>query len=108
MNRRPISDQIRQWLLDELKIWRTGGILSDDQSGRILDLYETSAEVAQRKHSVALYVLSSLAAVMIGLAVLLVVSYNWAAMSATEKLVVIFGVLLGSHGAALWLRHRTC
>ena len=40
MERRPISSQIRAWLLGELPVWQAGGILADDQPARILDLYE--------------------------------------------------------------------
>ena len=105
MERRPISDQIRQWLLGELEVWRAGGILADDQPGRILDLYETSPEAAGRRRSLAMFALSSVAALMIGLAALLVVSYNWQAMSAAVKLTVIFGVLIGSYAVGFWLRY---
>ena len=77
MDRRPISDHVRRWLLPELEAWRTGGILADDQPGRILNLYETTEATARRKHSLALFALSGLAAVMIGATVLLLVSYNW-------------------------------
>ena len=90
-----------------MDLWRAGGILSDDQPARILDLYETPAEIAQRKHSIALFALSGVAALMIGLAALLLVSYNWQAMPAALKLTVIFGVLLGSYAAAFWLRYRS-
>lgn len=107
MDRRPITSQVRQWLRDELNSWQAAGILSNDQPARILDLYETPAEIAQRKHSVALFALSSIAALMIGLAALLLVSYNWHAMSAALKLVVIFGVLLGSFAAASYLRYQS-
>jgi uncharacterized membrane protein len=107
MDRHPIPNQVRQWLLKELELWRAGGILSNDQPGRILDLYETPAEAAGRKRSLAMFTLSSVAALMIGLAALLLVSYNWQAMSAVLKLAIIFGVLLGSYAVAFWLRYRS-
>ncbi len=107
MDRRPISDHVRRWLLPELDAWRTGGILADDQSARILNLYETTEETARRKHSLALFALSGLASVMIGAAVLLAVSYNWQAMSAAVKLTIIFGTLLGAFVVAYWLRFHT-
>lgn len=105
MERRPISQQIRQWLLGELEAWRAGGILADDQPGRILDLYETSQDAAGRRRSLAMFALSSVAALMIGLAALLVVSHNWQALSAGQKLAVIFGALLGLHATGLGLRY---
>jgi hypothetical protein len=81
MERRPISDQIRQWLLGEMEAWRAGGILADDQPRRILDVYETATEAAGRRRSLATFAVSGVAALMIGLAALLVVSYNWQALS---------------------------
>jgi hypothetical protein len=106
MTRRSIPNADRAWLLTEIDVWRRAGILSAEQSGRIVDLYETSDEVAERKHSVAIFTLCSVAAVMIGLAVLLVVGYNWQAMTPTIKLTVLFGTLLGTHAASFWLRYR--
>ena len=105
MDRRPISDSIRQWLLGELEAWQAGRIVSADQSLQILDLYETSTEAAGRRRSLAMFALSSIAALMIGLAVLLVVSYNWQGLSAAQKLAIIFGGLIGLHGAAFGLRY---
>ncbi len=106
MDRRPISDSIRQWLIGELDVWRAGGILADDQTARILDLYETSTESARRRRSLAMFVLSSMAALMIGLAVLLVVAYNWHEMPAAAKLAVIFGALLASYATGFCLRFQ--
>ena len=97
--------RFEQWLLGEMEAWRAGGILADDQPGRILDLYETSLEAAGRRRSLAMFALSSVAALMIGLAALLVVSYNWQALSAAQKLAIIFGALLGLHGAGFALRY---
>ena len=65
----PYSNQIRQWLLAEMEAWRVGGILADDQPGAVLDLYETPLE--GRTQTLAGHVrLSSVAALMIGLAAL--------------------------------------
>ena len=42
---------------------------------------------------------------MIGLAALLIVSYNWKRMPAAIKLTVIFGVLIASYAVGFWLRY---
>lgn len=106
MDRRPISPSVRQWLLGELDFWQSGGILSADQSGRLLDLYETPHQIARRKHSMAMFALCGLAATMVGLAALLVVGYNWQDMSASLKLLAIFGTIVATFAAAFWLRYR--
>jgi len=106
MNRRPLSKSTRQWLLGELDAWHLGGILSADQSVRILELYETPAEAAGHKRRLATFTLGGLAALMIGLAVLLVIGYNWQELSPAWKLTMIFGALVGLHGAGFWLRYQ--
>ena len=106
MARRPISAEMRQWLTEELEAWHAEGILDHEQAGRILDHYETVEEIADRKHSRALFVLSGLAMLMIALAALLLVGYNWEAMPAAAKLTILFGSLLGAYGTAFWLRFK--
>jgi uncharacterized membrane protein len=101
---RPISGRVRRWLIGEMEDWWKQGILTGDQADRILGLYETDVQIAQHKRVMAWFALSGVAAVMIGLAVLLLVGYNWSAMPATLKLAVIFGVLFGTHAAGFWLR----
>ena len=106
MARRTISDGMRQWLVDEIAVWQSEEILSAGQSARLLDLYELQTEAADRKHSVALLALMSVAALLVGLAVLLLIGYNWQEMSATLKLVTIFGVITATHATGFYLRFR--
>lgn len=105
MPRRAIPDKMRAWLLGELDAWRGQGILSQDQSMRILDLYETPVEAADRKRSVALFTLMGLAAFMVGLAALLLIGYNWQAMPAAMKLAIIFGAIVATHAVGFYLRY---
>jgi hypothetical protein len=106
MTKRSISDSTRAWLLGELETWRNAGVVSAEQTGQILNLYESSEDAARRKHSGALFALMGVAALLIGAAVLLLIGYNWEDMSAAAKLAVIFGAILGTHGLGLWLRYR--
>ena len=106
MARRTISDGMRQWLVDEIAVWQSEEILSAGQSARLLDLYELQTEAADRKHSVALVALMSVAALLVGLAVLLLIGYNWQEMSAALKLVTIFGVITATHATGFYLRFR--
>src|SRR3954447_6720489 len=94
---RSISVSQRAWLDSQLKAWQSSDIITADQSSRILDLYETPAELAERSRSALLLVLTGVAALLVGLAVLLLIGYNWHAMPAGVKLLIIFTVLLVTH-----------
>ncbi len=106
MAEREISDRQRRWLVGELDWWQTRGLLDEDQAARILELYGTSEEIAQRRGARALFTLSGLAALLVGLAVLLLIGYNWEAMPAASKLVLVIATLVGTHAGGLYLRHR--
>ncbi len=106
MLRRSLSDRTRDWLLSEMSQWQSKGILTGKQASQILELYETPAEVTQRKYSLAIFVLMVLSSFLVGLAALLLIGYNWEAMPKGLKLSVIFGVILGTYGLAFHLRYR--
>jgi uncharacterized membrane protein len=105
MTKREISERHRQWLTGELQTWRAAGVLADDQPERILALYESPQDVSARSHSTAMFALMSIAALLVGLAALLLVGYNWEAMPKPAKLATVFGVIAATHGAAFWLRY---
>ena len=104
MARRSISVKQRTWLTSQLDDWQSQQLISTDQSSRILDLYETQTDLAERSRSKLLLALTGVAAFLIGLAVLLLIGYNWHAMPAAVKLLIIFTVLLGTHAVAFYLR----
>lgn len=106
MPKRPLLDRQREWLVGEFEAWHDRGLISPEQTAVILDLYETTGDVAVRRRSHAVFVLMSVAALMCGFAVLLLVGYNWEEMWRPAKLAVIFGVILGTHAAAFHLRYR--
>jgi uncharacterized membrane protein len=106
MAKRELSERNRQWLAAEMQAWHAEGVLSQEQPGRILALYETPQDAAFRKHSVATFALMSVAALLVGLAALLLIGYNWEAMPKPAKLAVVFGVIAVTHGAGFWLRYE--
>jgi uncharacterized membrane protein len=99
MDKRAISTKQRAWLLEALQDWRGHGIVSEEQAGRILDLYETPAAIADRQRSRGIFTLMGIAAV------LLLIGYNWDAMPRGLKLVVIFGAVAAAHGGGVSLRY---
>src|SRR5262245_48605156 len=107
MAKRILTQQQRRWLQDETESWQALGLVDVRQVHDILDLYEMPQESAARQRSVAVFVLMSLAALLVGLAALLLIGYNWEAMSAATKLAIIFGGILALHGAGFYLRYRS-
>jgi uncharacterized membrane protein len=103
---RPISDKLRCWLLGEMEVWRGGGLLSEEQTGRILDGYESPAEAAGRKRSLAVFALMGVAALLVGLAVLLLIAYNWERTPKELKLAGNLTAIAATYGLAFLLRYR--
>jgi uncharacterized membrane protein len=106
MAEREITDRQWAWLTGELTSWQAMGLLGEDQAARILGLYGSPQELSQRRTARGLMTLASLAAFLVGLGVLLLIGYNWEALPAAVKLVLIFGALLATHAGGLALRYR--
>lgn len=104
MSKRAISPGQSAWLREELEAWRAQSLLSDEQAGGILALYESADEAARRQQSRALFTLMGVASFLVGLAALLLVGYNWEAMPRALKLALLFGAIGGAHAAGLYLR----
>lgn len=102
--RTPLSQQQHDWLAAQLQSWQSAGLVTGEQTGRILDLYETAREREDRRRNWLLATLSGLAVVLFGAAALLLVSYNWQSLPAVAKLTIVFGTILAAHSAALYLR----
>jgi uncharacterized membrane protein len=104
---RPISDQQRRWLSSELEIWRTTGLIEPAQAERIQGSYELDSTRQERKQSLARFTLQGIAALFIGLALLLVIGYNWNEFPWVAKLAIVFGSVSLTHALALYLRNST-
>ncbi len=103
---REISRQQREWLAGEIDVWRQQGLIDAETARSVLDQYVSPAEIARSKQSLALNVLMSVAALLVGVAVLLLVGYNWQTLPAAVKVVLVFGAILGTHALGFWLRYR--
>jgi uncharacterized membrane protein len=104
MSKRPISASQLGWLRTELGAWRDAGAIDDPE--RVLALYETEADIADRAHSRGVFALMAVAGALVALAVLLLVGYNWGEMPRALK---VSGAVLGTlaaHAAAFGLRYR--
>jgi uncharacterized membrane protein len=93
-----MSKQIR-WLAGELDGWVAKGLVTSQQAAHIRQLYpEPKAGLPW-----GAIVFSGIGAVIVGLGVVLLFAYNWAAIPKAGKLSVIFLALLSAHGAGLRL-----
>lgn len=106
MARRVLTDKQRGWLERELKRWLEDGLLTRDAADRILAQYETTDETTTRKRSIFLHALVTVAVLLFFLALLLLIGYNWDGLGRAPKLLIIFGVVAGIHGAAVYLRFQ--
>ena len=111
---RELSDRNRRWLTGELIHWQQAGLVSPEQARRIFESYATVAEMGQRKRRLASFALAALAALMVGLGVLLLIGHNWQAVVAgwealpqAAKLAAVFLALAASYAGAFYLRFRT-
>jgi uncharacterized membrane protein len=106
MSKRAITAKQRAWLLDELNVWRQGSVVSEQQAQRIADLYEGAGELAERGRSRSVFILMSAAALLVGLAALLLIGYNWSQLDRWTKLAVVLGTIAVTHAIGFSLRYR--
>ncbi len=106
MEKQPLAQNHRQWLLDQMALWRRENLVTEEQKHAILDLYQTQQQSAARQQSIAIFVLLGVAAFLVGLAVLLLIGYNWDDLPAPIKLILVVGAVLGTYAVAWHLRYR--
>ena len=106
MNRKPISDPQRRWLEEELAEWREDGLVTAEQAERLADRYETGEDADRRKRSTFVFALQGLAALLTGLAVLLLIGFNWEDFPRAAKLAIVIATVAGVQGAGFVLRSR--
>ena len=106
MARRGIAANQREWLVAELEDWRSRELVTPDQASRILALYDSPTDLAERRRAILLRTLMGIAAFLMGLAALLLIGYNWQRIPPGIKLLNAFALLIGLHAAAFYLRYR--
>ena len=97
-------------LREESQCWTDENLLSPEQRDAILRRYEnghekTSADSgAVKEFPLFIRAVLALAVFLIGLAVFLLISFNWDYLSGTAKLSLVGGVLAVAHGGGFYLR----
>ena len=90
----------QRWLLGEIDAWLAEGLIDEQHAVALRKRYASQAQSLPW----ARIIFSSIGAVLLGLGLILLFAYNWAAMPKFAKLAVVFATLIGAHGAALWCR----
>lgn len=96
----------RDWLEREVAVWQAMGLVDDERAKALLGLYESRESFVARQQSRGLFTLLALAAILVGLGVLLLIGYNWEQMPAAFKITAILAALIGTHAAGFGLRDR--
>jgi len=91
--KRPISQNMMDWLKGELHLWKSEGTISETQLESIISQYDSQADAEQKK-STAFYTLISAASILAGAALLLLIGYNWETLNYIAKLGIIFGITI--------------
>jgi uncharacterized membrane protein len=105
MAKRAITAKEQAWLQDELGVWRRDGIITEQQAQRITGLYQGAGEIAEQRRSKSVFVLMAAAATLVGLAVLLLMGYNWSQLDRLTKLGIVLGVVAVTHALGFSLRY---
>lgn len=96
-----MGKQDRQ-LSRKLDEWTAGGLISSAQATAIRD-HEAKANPGRPW---GIIVFAGFGAIILGMGIILLFAYNWAAMPKFAKLGVVFGVLAAAHGGGLRLRRQ--
>lgn len=99
---RAISQHQRQWLVDQLQYWESQNLVSSEQGRAILERYESGESIEERRRQKLFLALCGIAAVMCAVGVILLVGYNWAALSREVKTAILFIATAGLFGASAW------
>lgn len=106
MQRSKLTAAQQKWLDEELVGWQQDQIVSGEQAAQIRGRYESADEIHERKRSVAVQALFGMAGLLFGVAVLLLIGFNWSELSREVKLVVVLAVVTSTHLLAFRIRSK--
>jgi hypothetical protein len=106
MSQSRLSKRQRTWLKSELDSWESEGIVTQEQASRVLACYESSEDYIRHQHSMAMLTITGVAALLMGLGVLLLVGYNWEDLGDLQKVSILVGGWAGIQGVGLAARFK--
>ena len=94
----PLPKGFREWLAKESAAWTSEGLIEGVQRDRLLARYPEEATDS----SALAFALRTLAVLLFGAAIFLVISHNWADLSREGQLAIVFAALAAIQGAGLY------
>jgi uncharacterized membrane protein len=91
--RRAIGKRRYDWLADESRLWVSRGLMSPIQAGEVLEQYDRTGGFGAAR---ARFELTQLAVLMAGVALTLVIGYNWNDLARGAKLTLILGAVVAA------------
>lgn len=98
----PLPKGFRAWLAKESAAWNADGLIGAEQRERILARYP---EEAADSGALA-FALRTLAVLLFGASIFLVISHNWSDLSREGQLAIVFAGLAVIQGAGLYCFHK--
>lgn len=92
-----------RWLAGEIDRWVGEGMITPEQGASLRTRYPVPG-TPEPGMSWGLIVFFALGAIVVGLGVILLFAYNWAAIPKAAKLAIIFGSIAAAHGAGVYFR----
>lgn len=106
MEHPPIPGPARRWLPKALAFWQAKGVISSSQADQVLALLPPDIPSPWNAGALVMYALASMAAVLFGASILLVVGYNWQGLTREAKLAIMLAAITFSHAAGYTLERR--
>ena len=93
-----------RWLLEELPVWVTEGILSPEGADRLRERYERKG--AGRTGAFLFVIFGVFGAVLVAAGLILLLAHNWDQLSRVARTGLAFAPLLTAQALAVWVRLR--
>ncbi len=105
--KKAVSLKTLQWLMQEIDLWRTEGVVSPEQAGLLQTRYRTQYESLEKgRPDLMTTVISIIGALLIGLGVILFFAYNWDKIPREVRMGTILGVMVIAYLVGYFVRER--
>ena len=99
MNKRTVDENVFRRMQDELRFLQSENLLTEEQAGSISAAYQPVSSKYKGRDYILLG-LTSLGVLMLGLAIFLLLGYNWKYLAPMWKLLIVLGSLVVTYLAA--------